>query len=77
MPRYLVLAMTPRHVEKLRGLSATSSEKIHTLAGYVGGGFAGGESILDPYGHSMAAYRASVREILECVDLLVDRLKGG
>ncbi len=72
----LVLAMTPRHAEKLRGLSAASSGKIHTLAGYVVGGFAGGEGIPDPYGHSMAAYRASLRQIFECVDLLVSQLKG-
>ncbi len=72
----LVLAMTPRHVEKLRRLSATSSEKIHTLSGYVMG-FSGREGIPDPYGHSMAAYRASVRQIFECVDLLAARLKGG
>ncbi len=72
----LVLAMTPRHVEKIRGLSAASSEKTLTLPGYVGG-FAGGEGIPDPYGHSMAAYRASVRQIFGCVDLLVARLKGG
>ena len=65
-----------RHVEKLHGLSATSSEKILTLPGYVGG-FAGGEGIPDPYGHSMAAYRASARQIFECVDLLVARPKGG
>lgn len=73
----LVLAMSPRHVEKLLGLSATSSGKIHTLPGYVGGGgLAAEEGIPDPYGHSMAAYRASVRQIFGYVDLLVARLKG-
>jgi protein-tyrosine phosphatase len=72
----LVLAMTPRHVEKLLGLSAASSGKIHTLPGYVGGGLAAEEGIPDPYGHSMAAYRASVRQIFGYVDLLVARLKS-
>jgi len=74
----LVLAMTPYHAEKLRGLSAASSGKIRTLPGYVGGGrgFSAEEGIPDPYGHSMAAYRASVRQIFGYVDLLVARLKG-
>jgi protein-tyrosine-phosphatase len=65
-----------RHAEKLRGLTATFPEKILALPGYVGG-FAGGQGIPDPYGHSMAAYRASARQIFECVDLLVARPKGG
>jgi protein-tyrosine phosphatase len=72
----LVLAMTPRHVEKLLGLSATSSGRIHTLPGYVGGGLAAEEGIPDPYGHSMAAYRASVRQIFGYVELLAARLRG-
>jgi protein-tyrosine-phosphatase len=72
----LVLAMTPRHVEKLLGLSAASSGKIHILPDYVGASARMGEGIPDPYGYSMAAYRASVRQIFECVDLLVARLKG-
>jgi protein-tyrosine phosphatase len=72
----MVLAMTPRHVEKLLGLSAASAGKIHTLPDYVGASARVGEGIPDPYGYSMAAYRASVRQIFECVDLLVARLKG-
>lgn len=35
-----------------------------------------GEGISDPYGHSMAAYRASVRQVFECVEFLATRLKG-
>ncbi len=70
----LVLAMTPQHVAKLRRLSATSPAKIHTLPGYANGA-PEWEGISDPYGLSIAAYRASVRQIFEHVDLLVTRLK--
>lgn len=70
----LVLAMTPRHVEKLRSLSATSLAKIHTLPGYANGA-PDWEGVPDPYGHSIATYRASMRQIFEYVDLFVTRLK--
>ena len=69
----LVLAMTPRHAATLRRLSATSAPKVHTLVGYANGA-PDPEGISDPYGQPMLAYRASVRRILECVDLLVSSL---
>lgn len=69
----LVLAMTPRHVEKLRRSFAASPAKVQTLLGYVNDA-PDREGISDPYGQSMATYRASLRRIYECVDLLVARL---
>ncbi|MDP9485751.1 MAG: low molecular weight phosphatase family protein [Actinomycetota bacterium] len=71
----LVLAMTPRHVETLRRISTVPPEKIRTLIGYANG-TPDLEGIPDPYGQTMAAYRASVRQIFECVDRLVSKLKN-
>lgn len=71
----LVLAMTPRHGETLRRISAVPPEKIRTLIGYARGA-PDLEGILAPYGQSMAAYRAPVREIFGCVDRLVSKLKA-
>lgn len=72
----LVLAMTPRHAAALRRLSATSAPKVHTLVGYANGA-PDPEGISDPYGQPMLAYRASMRRILGCVDLVVSRLGRG
>lgn len=70
----LVLAMEPRHVAELRRLfGSLSPKKLHTLAQYANGP-TGPKEISDPYGHAMTAYRASVRQLLECLDLLVKRL---
>ena len=33
------------------------------------------EGIPDPYGHTMTAFRASVRQLLECVDGLIGRIE--
>ena len=69
----LVLAMTPRQAAALRRLSAPPASKVHTLAGYANGA-PDPEGISDPYGQPMLSYRASMRLILECTDLLVARL---
>lgn len=71
----LVLAMTSRHATKLSRLSATSAAKVHTLPAYANDA-PDWEGVPDPYGHSMATYRASMRQIFEYVDLLVTRLKN-
>jgi len=70
----LVLAMTPRHAAKLRDLLATSPAKVQTLLEYVNDA-PDYEGIPDPYGQSITAYRASMRQILECIDLLLSRLR--
>ena len=74
----LVLAMGPRHVAKLRWTFGGSLGEVYTLPEYVGSG-PGGEEVPDPYGSTMPAYRASMRQLLEYVELLVGRLsvRGG
>jgi protein-tyrosine phosphatase len=71
----LVFAMTPRHVEAMRRISTVPPEKIRTLIGYANGA-PDLEGIPDPYGQTMAAYRASARQIFEYVQRLVTRLKN-
>lgn len=34
-----------------------------------------GEGIPDPYGQTMTAFRASLRQLLECVERVVERLE--
>lgn len=72
----LVLAMTPPQAVSLRRIPNASFAKIYTLTEYAIGA-PDREGISDPYGQPLAAYRASIRRILECVDLLVDRLGRG
>lgn len=67
----LVLAMSPRHVPELRRLS-DRADKIYTLREYVTGAV-DKEGIPDPYGSPIIAYRASVRQLFEYVELLMDR----
>ena len=71
----LVLAMSPRHVAALnRNFSNLSDNKLHTLPEYASG-VSSEEGIPDPYGHTITAYRASVRQLLECVECVVERLE--
>ncbi len=67
----IVLAMSPKHLPELRRLS-DRDDKIYTLPEYVTG-TADKEGIPDPYGSPIIAYRASVRQIFEYVERLVDR----
>jgi len=70
----LVLAMGPRHVATLRRRFGGLSERVYTLPGYALGA-PPEEGIPDPYGQTMTAFRASVRQILEHVEGLVGRLE--
>ena len=49
-------------------------DKLHTLPEYASG-VPSEEGIPDPYGHTIAAYRASVRQLLECEESVIERLK--
>jgi protein-tyrosine-phosphatase len=69
----LVLAMGPRHVAELRRLFGELPGNVHTLPGYAVGAPAE-EEIHDPYGRTMIAYRASVRQLLGYVQPLLERL---
>lgn len=69
----LVLTMGPRHSAAL-SRSFGPSEKTHTLQGYIGA--VADEEIPDPYGLTMLAYRASARQIFDCVERVVERLES-
>lgn len=71
----LVLAMTPQHVAALHRLAGGTTKKIRTLPGYAND-TPDVEGIADPYGMPVSSYRASVRQIYECVNSLVLRLRG-
>ncbi len=66
----LILTMSSRHVEELGQIYGNLSGRAYTLPEYTGG--VGG--IPDPYGHTMFAYRACARQLLDNLDLLVKRL---
>ena len=68
----LVLAMSPQHIAELRRIFGDSF-RAHTLPEYVSDAPTE-EGISDPYGNTMAAYRASVRQLFGYVNPLVDRL---
>jgi protein-tyrosine phosphatase len=70
----LVLTMTAQHAATLRRLSESTSSKVDTLLGYTGRDTEGVD-IPDPYGQSLTAHRASVRQLLKHISLLCARLK--
>jgi protein-tyrosine-phosphatase len=70
----LVLAMSLRQVETLRQRFGLPTGKVYTLPEYAKGA-PPVEGIPDPYGHTMIAFRASVRQLLDCVEGLVGRLE--
>jgi protein-tyrosine-phosphatase len=71
----LVLVMSPRHVAALnRNFGSLLDDKLHTLPEYASG-VPSEEGIPDPYGHTITAYRASVRQLLEYVERVVERLE--
>ena len=69
----LVLAMGPRHVREIEK-SFGPSGKVYTLRGYDGED-RDGEEIPDPYGLTAHAYRASLRQLLEYVEGVLERLR--
>ena len=73
----LVLAMSPRHAAALNErFGSRLDNKLHTLPEYASGGDQSGEGIPDPYGLTITAYRASVRQLLVHVERVVGRLGG-
>ncbi len=68
----LALTMTPHHRDILRQEFGSFSEKIYTLPEYATNDATAG--IADPYGHSIDAYRASSREILNYIEGVVKRM---
>ena len=70
----LVLVMGPRHLATLRRRFEDLSERVYTLPEYALGA-SPEEGIPDPYGQTMTAFRASVRQLLEYIEGLVKRLE--
>jgi protein-tyrosine phosphatase len=69
----LVLAMSPRQVAILRRDFGGSSGKVHALPAYAVGA-PDEEGVPDPYGQTMTAFRASLRQLLGHVERVVERL---
>jgi protein-tyrosine-phosphatase len=70
----LVLTMGPRHSATLHKHFGELPGKVYTLPEYTTG-VSSEEGIPDPYGHTMTAYRASVRQLLEYIEGVVGRLE--
>src|ERR671911_483707 len=70
----LVLGMGPRHVATLRRRFGNLSERVYALPEYALDA-PSEEGIPDPYGQTMTAFRASVRQLLEYTEGLVGRLE--
>ncbi len=69
----LTLAMTPQHVTELSSIYGKLAHEVCTLPEYATGA-PNGEGIPDPYGHTMAAYRSSVRQLYEYIERIANRL---
>lgn len=69
----LVLTMNGRHVERARALLGDLPEYVRVLPEHATG--MPGSSIPDPYGYTMPAHRATVRQLLEYVEIMLDRLE--
>ena len=70
----LVLTMSHRHVAKLHESLGNVTQKISTLPEYVKDASGQGE-VPDPYGLTIVAYRACMRQLSEDVDLLLRELR--
>jgi len=70
----LVLGMGPQHVATLHRRFGDLSERVYALPQYALGA-PPEEGIPDPYGQTMTAFRASVRQLLEYTEGLVGRLE--
>lgn len=66
----LVLAMTPHHVEALRLAFPEAADRIHLLAAMAGET----HGVADPYGLSLAAYRATANELERLIAAGYDRI---
>ncbi len=71
----LVLVAERVHASDLQDLYPRDAGKIRLLSEFADGAHRGRE-ITDPFGRPLPYYRASLEEIRECVQGLVDRLVG-
>ena len=70
----LVLAMGPRHVSRLQKLFGELPENLCTLPKY-STGLPDAGAVPDPYGQPISAYRICLRQLLEYIECLLDRLE--
>ena len=70
----LVLVMSPRHIRVLHRSFRSLAGKVYILPGYATD-TSDEEGIPDPYGHTMTAFRASVRQLLGYIEKVVERLE--
>jgi protein-tyrosine-phosphatase len=70
----LVLAMSARQAAHIRRRFELAPGKVYTLPEYALGA-PPEEGIPDPYGHTITTFRASARQLLDCVEGLVERLE--
>lgn len=68
----LVLTMNGNHVEELQAMMLDLPDYVYVLPEYAAG--TSGYSIPDPYGYTISAHRATVRQLLEAIEILLDRL---
>jgi protein-tyrosine phosphatase len=69
----LVLTMSPSQVEEIERRLPEFSEKVYTLPAYLG--MPARESIPDPHGQPMVAYRSCLRQLHEYIRGLVGSLE--
>lgn len=66
----VVLGMTPHHVEALRLAFPRAAGRIHLLADMCGEW----RGVVDPYGLSLAEYRATAAELARLIDAGYERI---
>jgi protein-tyrosine phosphatase len=70
----LVLTMSPQQAASLRQLDEASPSHIHSLPVYASDNPHEG-GVPDPYGHSIATFRACARQLRTYIEYLLDRLE--
>ena len=70
----LILCMTEDHKESVIAAFPKYKDKVFTLREYVYGEDEPKKSISDPWGYGMQVYETCAKEIVECVDKLLEKI---
>ena len=70
----LILCMTEDHKESIIAAFPKYKDKVFTLREYVYGEDEPKKSISDPWGYEMQVYETCAKEIVECVDKLLEKI---
>lgn len=70
----LILCMTEQHKFNFLVFFPKMKEKVFTLKEYVYGKDIGNIDIDDPWGYNLKIYDACAKEIVECVDKLLEKI---